>query len=122
MWWAVSAATANADQTKEMKSKGIKMLCAIMIGFLLIMIFSYIDENNQTIPSIKGVISDIDENYFILSINGNDSSYFHNHIKIFTDLDDTVHNIGDEVEVFYDGNIIESTPAQIDKVYGIIGT
>lgn len=93
-----------------------------MMGFLLIIIISYIDENNQTIPSIKGIISDIDENYFILSINSNDGSYFHNHIKIFTDLDHTVHNIGDEVEVFYDGNIIEGTPAQIDKVYGIIGT
>lgn len=74
---------------------------------------------NHTIenePSIAGIVCEVGESYCMLESNG--SKY---HISLDVESSDsyTSLNVGDEIVVYYDGNIAESYPMQINKVYAI---
>ena len=75
----------------------------ITIVMLLIFVLSLAGCNNK---DMNYIIENEDGEYSVsLNVENKDSS--------------THFNIGDEVVVYYDGNIAESYPMQINKVYAI---
>ena len=63
--------------------------------------------------------------YIVIDINEDDEMYeSYASLEVSLDIErkDSMSsfNIGDEVSVYYDGNITETSPARIDKVYAIL--
>ena len=67
-------------------------------------------------PSITGIVKETNENAIL--IENNDGEYW---VSLDVENKDSVtnFNIGDEVVVYYDGNVAESYPMQINTVYAI---
>lgn len=73
-------------------------------------------------PSVCGIVEEVHDNYIMIYIktdgypNGASCK-----VSLAVENNDSYTNvsIGDEVVVYYDGNISESDPLQIDKVYAI---
>lgn len=100
---------------------------------LLLMIFTFIflpackrtlDDIIETETSFAGIIEEIDENFILIRVNKNEAAYKSSDLivaSLNTELTDdhTEFKIGDEVVVYYDGNIAESYPAQVNRVYAI---
>lgn len=72
-------------------------------------------------PNIKGIVEETDENYILISLESDGEE-----CQVSLDVENkdsmTHFKIGDEVVVYYDGNIAESDPLQINKVYAIVLT
>ncbi|MDO4543335.1 MAG: hypothetical protein Q4C01_02175 [Clostridia bacterium] len=76
-------------------------------------------------PCVRGVVSQINENYIMIDVN-EDDELFESCTSIEVSLN--VENedgrfsgdVGDEVAVYYDGNIAETYPPRINKVYAIL--
>ena len=68
-------------------------------------------------PDIVGIVKDINDNSIL--IENNNGEYW---VSLNVENADsmTTFSIGDEVVVYYDGNIAESYPMQINTVYAII--
>ena len=95
----------------------------ITIVMLLIFVLSLAGCNNKDMnyiienkPSIIGFVKDTGE-YSIL-IENEDGEYSVS-LNVENKDSSTHYNIGDEVVVYYDGNIAESYTMQINKVYAI---
>lgn len=95
----------------------------ITIVVLLIFVLSLAGCNNKDMnyiienePSIIGFVKDAGE-YSIL-IENEDGEYSVS-LNVENKDSSTHFNIGDEVVVYYDGNIAESYPMQINKVYAV---
>ncbi len=76
-------------------------------------------------PHFRGVITEVYANSVLISVNEDDEVrkssdlvYVSLNVKLKDSKTDFMS--GDEVVVYYDGNIAESYPAQIDKVYAIV--
>ena len=67
-------------------------------------------------PNITGLVTDTDENSIL--IENADGEYW---VSLDVENPDSMTHfgIGDEVVVYFDGNIAESHPMQINKVYAI---
>lgn len=67
-------------------------------------------------PSVTGIVKDTNENTIL--IKNNNGEYW---VSLNVENKDSVtnFNIGDEIVVYYDGNIAESYPMQINTVYAI---
>ena len=74
---------------------------------------NYIIENE---PSITGIIKETNDNSIL--IENEDGEYW---VSLNVENKDSMTNfsVGDEVVVYYDGNIAESHPMQINTVYAI---
>ena len=78
-------------------------------------------------PSIKGTVLEIKDGYARLEVSESEETIAENQ-EILVSLDverkdsTTDLQIGDEAAVYYDGNIEESDPARIEKVYAILYT
>lgn len=74
---------------------------------------NYIIENE---PSITGIIKETNDNSIL--IENKDGKYW---VSLNVENKDSMTNfsVGDEVVVYYDGNIAESYPMQINTVYAI---
>ena len=74
---------------------------------------NYIIENE---PSITGIIKETNDNSIL--IENEDGKYW---VSLNVENKDSMTNfsVGDEVVVYYDGNIAESYPMQINTVYAI---
>ena len=74
---------------------------------------NYIIENE---PSITGIIKETNDNSIL--IENEDGEYW---VSLNVENKDSMTNfsVGDEVVVYYDGNIAESYPMQINTVYAI---
>lgn len=101
----------------------------IVFALILVTIFGLVGCNNRSMnyiiehePNIMGIVEEVQDKYMLiyvktdeypngvsckvsLNVENNDS---------YTDV-----SIGDEVVVYYDGNISESDPLQINTVYAI---
>ena len=79
-------------------------------------------KHNNFNPSITGVVEEVYNNSILISIQ-TDAYPYGAYCDVSLDAenkDDMVDfNIGDEVIVYYDGNIAESYPLQINTVYAI---
>lgn len=67
-------------------------------------------------PSISGIVYEVENTYCIMKSDGSEYqiSLEVENADSYTDL-----KKGDEIAVYYDGNIAESYPMQINKVYAI---
>lgn len=67
-------------------------------------------------PSITGIVNETNENAILIE---NDNGEYWVSLNVENKDSMTSFNIGDEVVVYYDGNVAESYPMQINKVYAI---
>ena len=74
---------------------------------------NYIIENE---PSITGIIKETNDNSILI---GNEDGEYWVSLNVENKDSMTHFSIGDEVVVYYDGNIAESYPMQINTVYAI---
>lgn len=81
----------------------------------------YVIENE---PHFAGKVEEITEDYVIVAVN-NDESIFNDYPTVHASLNveqaDSYmgFGIGDEIVVYYDGNIAGEDPAKAEKVYAI---
>ena len=96
-----------------------------LIAFVLVMIcvltlagcnnrsMNYIIQNE---PSITGIVKTITNDAFLME---NETGEYWVSLKV-ENIDSMTHfSIGDEVVVYFDGNVAESYPMQINTVYAI---
>lgn len=75
-------------------------------------------------PNFAGIIEEVGEQSILVRVN-EDEDEIRSSDLISVSFDDELEDgitdieIGDKVRVYYDGNIAESYPAQINKVYAI---
>lgn len=98
----------------------MKKLIALV---LLVCVFALAGCNNRSMnyiienePNIIGVVKDTNDNSIL--IENEDGEYW---VSLNVENKDSVthFSIGDEVVVYYDGNVAESYPMQINTVYAI---
>ena len=99
----------------------MKKLIALVLA--LIYVLGLVGCNNRSMnyiisnePSITGIVKETNENAIL--IENDDGEYW---VSLNVESKDSVtnFNVGDEVVVYYDGNIAESYPMQINTVYAI---
>ncbi len=99
----------------------MKTLIALVLA--LVCVLSLVGCNNRSMnyiienePSIMGVVNDSNDNSIL--IENEDGEYW---VSLNVENKDSMthFSIGDEVVVYYDGNIAESYPMQINTVYAI---
>lgn len=76
-------------------------------------------------PSVRGTVRETDEEYIVIDVSEEDEvydSYASLEVSLDVERKDsmTSFRVGDEVAVYYDGNIAETYPARINKVYAIL--
>ena len=101
------------DYMKKLITLFITLICCLSLTGCKNKDMNYIIENE---PSIIGFVKDTGD-YSIL-IENEDGEYSVS-LNVENKDSSTHFNIGDEVVVYYDGNIAESYPMQINKVYAI---
>jgi len=99
----------------------MKKLIALVLA--LVCVLSLVGCNNRSLnyiienePSIMGIVKDTNDNSIL--IENEDGEYW---VSLNVENKDSMthFSIGDEVVVYYDGNIAESYPMQINMVYAI---
>lgn len=68
-------------------------------------------------PSVIGTVKEMRENSLLME--NENGEYF---VSLDVECGDSMtdFNVGDEIYVYYDGNVAESYPMQINKVYAIV--
>lgn len=97
----------------------LALVCVIGIVGCSSRTMDYIIENE---PSITGIVEKVQDNFIVIYINSegypNGSS-----CKVSLNVENkdsyTDVSVGDEITVYYNGEIAESAPLQINTVYGI---
>ena len=99
----------------------MKKLIALVL--VLVCVLSLVGCNNRSMnyiienePSITGIVKETNDNSIL--IENEDGEYW---VSLNVENEDSMiqFSIGDEVVVYYDGNIAESYPMQINTVYAI---
>lgn len=70
----------------------------------------------QNEPNITGIVKDTNDNFILIE---NENGEYEVSLEVENKGSMTHFNVGDEVVVYYDGNIAESYPMQINTVYAI---
>lgn len=79
----------------------------------------YIIENE---PSLTGIVKEVSENWLLIECEPTaENPWTEYNVSLNVENEDSMTHfvIGDEVVVYYDGNIAETTPLEIGKVYAI---
>ena len=99
----------------------MKKLIALVLALVCILTLAGCDRKSmnyitQNEPSITGLVKDTGDNAILIE-NG-DGEYW---VSLNVENKDSMTHftIGDEVVVYFDGNIAESYPLQISRVYAI---
>ena len=99
----------------------MKKLIALVLT--LICVLGMVGCNNRSMnyiisnePSITGIVKETNENAILIE---NDNGEYLVSLNVENKDSVTNFNIGDEVVVYYDGNVAESYPMQINTVYAI---
>lgn len=99
----------------------MKKMIALLLA--LVCVLGMVGCNNRSInyiisnePSITGIVKETNDNSIL--IENEDGEYW---VSLNVENKDSMthFSIGDEVIVYYDGNIAESYPMQINTVYAI---
>ena len=100
----------------------MKKLIALML--LLICLLGLVGCNNRSMnyiianePNIVGFVKEANENSILIE---NETGEYWVSLNVENEDSMTHFSIGDEVVVYYDGNIAESYPMQINTVYAIL--
>ena len=120
---------------KGTKSKNVGQYIGLLVGIFIVFgsIFAYItkpltiNDVFQHKPNFSGTVVEInDDNSILVKVNENEP-IIKSSDKIQVSLDVKMKglsfrnfNIGDEISVYYEGINVDSYPAQINEVYGII--
>ena len=76
-------------------------------------------------PNFMGIVTDVGDSSILVAVDESSDAYRSCH-EIWVSLDVemadsmTHFNIGDEVVVYYDGMIMDSSPGQVGTVYAIL--
>ena len=99
----------------------MKKLIALVLT--LVCVLAMVGCNNRSMnyiisnePSITGIVKETNENAILIE---NDNGEYLVSLNVENKDSVTNFNIGDEVVVYYDGNVAESYPMQINTVYAI---
>ena len=99
----------------------MKKLIALVLT--LVCVLAMVGCNNRSMnyiisnePSITGIVKETNENSILIE---NENSEYWVSLNVENKDSVTNFNVGDEVVVYYDGNIAESYPMQINTVYAI---
>ena len=99
----------------------MKKLIALVLA--LVCVLAMVGCNNRSMnyiisnePSITGIVKETNENAILIE---NDNGEYLVSLNVENKDSVTNFNIGDEVVVYYDGNVAESYPMQINTVYAI---
>ena len=99
----------------------MKKLIALVLT--LVCVLAMVGCNNRSMnyiisnePSITGIVKETNENSILIE---NENSEYWVSLNVENKDSMTSFNIGDEVVVYYDGNVAESYPMQINTVYAI---
>lgn len=112
-----------------MKNKKMLLLvlgAALIVCIALIIIFKPMTMNDiYSEPNFTGVVTEVSDKAIIVSVDeGEDELKSSDKISVSLDVkleDSMTHfDVGNEVRVFYDGVIAESSPAQVNTVYAIL--
>ncbi len=82
-----------------------------------------INDIMQEEPSLTGIVQAVDDAYILLEGRKEGSaqdSMYRVSLNVENKDSQTHFNLGDEVQVYYNGDIAESDPAQINTVYAIL--
>lgn len=76
-------------------------------------------------PNFTGRVEEIEENSILVRVDEDEEEAASSDlisVSLDVELEDSMtdFNVGDKVRIYYDGNIAESYPAQVNKVYAII--
>ena len=100
----------------------MKKLIALML--LLICLLGLVGCNNRSMnyiianePNIAGAVKEANENSILIE---NEAGEYWVSLNVENEDSMTHFSIGDKVVVYYDGNIAESYPMQINTVYAIL--
>lgn len=101
----------------------MKKLIALLL--VLVSVLGMAGCNNRSMnyiisnePSIRGIIKETSENSIL--IKNDNGEYW---VSLNVENEDGIYSpimVGDEVTIYYDGNIAESYPMQINTVYAIL--
>ena len=96
----------------------------ITVVLLMLLVFSMAGCNNRSMnyiiqnePNITGMVKTITNDAFLME---NETGEYWVSLKVENKDSMTHFSIGDEVVVYFDGNVAESYPMQINTVYAII--
>ena len=99
----------------------MKKLIALILA--LVCVVGMVGCNNRSMnyiisnePSITGIVKETNEDAILIE---NDNGEYWVSLNVENKDSMTSFNIGDEVVVYYDGNVAESYPMQINTVYAI---
>ena len=95
----------------------------IVLVLAMVCVLGMVGCNNRSMnyiisnePSITGIVNETNENAILIE---NDNGDYWVSLNVENKDSMTSFNIGDEVVVYYDGNVAESDPVQINTVYAI---
>lgn len=91
----------------------ILTVCALL---LLVGCNRTLDDIIEDEPSITGIVKEVYESSCLIESNGSEYTVS---LNVKNSDSYTSIKVGDEIVVYYDGNIAESYPMQINKVYAI---
>ena len=99
----------------------MKKLIALVLALVCILTLAGCDRKSmnyiiQNEPSITGIVREADESAILIE---NDDGEYWVSLNVENKDSMTHFTIGDEVVVYFDGNIAESSPMQISRVYAI---
>lgn len=111
------------------------LVCILVLG-MIIAILSYCFGNNLSnksinylidhAPHVRGVVETVEDGqHIIVRVNTEDEIY-KEHSVIWVTLNvvrsdsSTDFEVGDEVVIYYDGNISDSSPGKLETVYAIL--
>lgn len=82
---------------------------------------NYVIDNE---PHFAGIVEEVIDDYVVVKVNKNES-IFKDYPTVYASLDVELADsyldfeVGDEIVIYYDGNISNGTPAKAEKVYAI---
>ena len=100
---------------KKLIALALALVCVLGMAGCNNRSMNYIISNE---PSIRGIIKETSENAIL--IKNDNSEYW---VSLNVENKDGIYSpimVGDEVTIYYDGNIAESYPMQINTVYAIL--
>lgn len=111
---------------KNRKVSFFSVIGIFILGIGLFYLFKPIsmDELNKK-PNFTAVVTEVYDKEILVAVD-KDQDEYKSSDKIIVSLDVKLKDklvsfkAGDKVRIFYDGNILESYPAQIRKVYAIL--
>lgn len=91
----------------------LSLICVVSLVGCNSRSMNYIIENE---PNITGIVNETEDNFILIK---NEDGEYRVSLNVENKDSMTRFNIGDEVVVYYDGNIAESYPMKINTVYAI---